>query len=106
MVSRTSRPSQNASTARPSVSRTSSTLPPNATRASGTVAILLAASARANERHAHIGKARRDWRVWLVQRHPHGRDLAKTVEDGVGDRAGGRFDQAIAPDAEGAARHL
>ena len=35
-----------------------------------------------------------------------GRDLGEAVEDGVGDRAGGGFDQAVAPAAERPARHV
>ena len=84
--------------ARVSVSRTSPTLPPSASSAS--------VMTGARDGDADVREGRGDRGVRLVDRHPHRRHLGKAREDRVGDRAGGRFDQPIAPGAERLARDL
>src|SRR5262249_47171919 len=94
-------PVQSITKASRNLARTSPTSPPGAVNASAiapTRALPLA-----NDGNADIGESGGDRGVRLVHRHTHRSDRRKRDEHGFGDRAGGGFDQAVAPHTERAA---
>src|SRR6266550_4354486 len=86
--------------ARSSVSRTSPTLPPNATNASATVLAV------AHDGDPDIGEGGRDRRMRLVHGHLHAGDLREPAEHGFGDLAGRGLDQSMPTGAERDSRDI
>src|ERR1700758_807670 len=91
--------------ARSRVARTSPTLPPSAINASAKASAMFAIAA-AFDGDADIGESRRYRRVRLVHGNAYGAQRRKTLQQCLGARASGGFNQPVAPRAERLARRL